>query len=811
MAHIADGRFAQGVQQLEEAYVILPHPSVLYNIAKAWDDAGDTERALAAYERYLATNPSDSEEVRARIVALEKKRIAAMVQPSPNPTQPGPTPKPGDTTQPKPGDPPKPGQPKPGQPKPGQPKPGQPKPGQPKPGQPKPGDKPRPNASDDIYDETVITASRSAQSPLDTPTSTTIITQQDIRLSGITRIPELLRRVAGMEVMQITGGDTNVSMRGQNQRLSNKLLVLLNGRVVKNDLLGSTFWESLPVDVNQIERIEVVRGPGSSLYGADAFSGVVNILTKKPGKGGNGVRAGIGDHAELFGSLWTSGSDGNFFYRSSAGYTRYPRWTREAQDGRVDIKKGFIAPNLGAQNARIDVRTLTRIDKDTSLEFGGGYARSEINFYGIGPFNDYHVGFNTFDVSGRLAAGAFEVRSDYTLLDAFAEQDHDYVGQTLYTGRPIQHSFATAVEGRFDPEWPKGLKHNLLTGLRYRLKDMDWNYLIDNPPTEHHVGLYAQDAMTFADGHLGLTLSGRLDYVPILETVVPSGRATFIAKPGADKRQAFKASIATAFRTPTFLESYLDIPIQLPLSGLDIQSQSSRDDNQGFSLEAENILAIELGYINRQSDSFDMEITAYYNRIDNFIELAQPRLLTLSNLQAGIGGLNHDTGNYRVGFGGWVNQCSVNNVFGGEIGGRFYGVEGLDIFANYAINYGLLQVPDGCADLGDERTSHHKFNIGTQLRSKFGLEGEVTFHYQTGQEWGEQIATLDGIELRKFDLPGYHLLNGRVGFSFLKDKEATASVVLFNALSGVFAPAPQMHPFGNRVGRRFMAYFEYQL
>src|SRR5262249_24652667 len=218
--------------------------------------------------------------------------------------------------------------------------------------------------TEDIYQETVVTASRNAQSPLDSPNSTTIITRQDIQLSGITRIPELLRRVAGADVMEITGGDTNVSLRGFNSRLANKLLVLVNGRPVYNDLLGSTLWESLTIDVDQIERIEVVRGPGSALYGADAFTGVVNIITIAPGEGKPGARFGYGDHNQAYGSAWVSGREGDFAYRASAGYTRNPRWTREVTPDRRDVTLSDFDPNLGSEDLRLDLRATQRLGPD---------------------------------------------------------------------------------------------------------------------------------------------------------------------------------------------------------------------------------------------------------------------------------------------------------------------------------------------------------------------------------------------------------------------------------------------------------------
>lgn len=778
MDHIAASRFSQGVAELERAYAILPHPAVLYNIARAWRDAGELEKSLAAYEQYLAENPDDTGEVEAAIDNLKariaKKKADAKAPPAPEPGQPAPEP---DAPAPEP--------------------------------TPAPAPAADPAPELDIYDEQVVTASRRAQSPLDSPNSTTIVTKQDIRLSGITRIPELLRRVAGMDVMQMTGGDANVSMRGANSRLSNKLLVLVNGRSVKNDVLGSTFWETLSIDVDQIERIEVVRGPGSSLYGADAFAGVVNIITIAPGEGSSGFRAGLGDATQTYGSAWATQRAGDFAYRASAGYTRYPRWTREVAAGRVDLHHADVDQNLGAQNARFDLRTSTRIAKDKALELGGGFARTDLELYGIGPFNDYTAKFDTADVSAAYKSDLINVRSNYTLLSATARANHDYIGHTLYDSDPLQHSFETSIEAAGTVGWPEGVTHGLLGGVQYRLKNIDWNYLVDEPPIQHAVGVYAQEALTFLENY-SFVVSGRLDYVPVLETVVPSGRASFIAKPGSSKH-AIRASVGTAFRTPTFLEAFLDVPIQLSLPGLDLQSSSTRQDDPDFLLDAENIVAADISYINQMSDDFQIEVNGYYHRISDFIVLADPRLLTLSNIADGIGGINPETGNYTVGFGGWANQCSIDHVFGGEVGGRFYGVEGWDIFANYAINYGIQELPDGCVVPEDQKTSRHKINVGTQLRTDFGLEGEITFHYQTAQVWGEQVATLDGIELRLFDLPDYHLLNGRVGFSFLERRNANVAFTVFNALADVFGEPPQMHPFGNRIGRRFMGFFSYRL
>jgi iron complex outermembrane receptor protein len=813
MTLIAKGNYTEGIAELEEADRILPHPNVTFNIARAHAEAANLEQAIAAYREYLASDPADREKVEKIVKELEgtlatqkawaaaekaqqQQQANAPKQPADQPgTTGGETPKPGEGEQ------------------------------GPKADQGRmtgdAGTKSTPGALDkketdkivgearteDVYQETVITASRGAQSPLDSPNSTTILTRQDIRLSGITRIPELLRRVAGMDVMQITGGDANVSMRGNNSRLSNKLLVLINGRTVQNDFLGSTFWESLPIDVDQVERIEVVRGPGSALYGANAFTGVVNIITIAPGEGRSGLRVGYGDQNQAYGSLWATVRDGDFAYRASAGYTRYPRWTREVGEGRTDIISEGTDQNLGAQNVRIDVRAARRFGENNELQIGGGFARADIDMYGIGPFNDYALQLDNIDVTTAFRSENFNARLYYLRATGHASANSAYVGQSLYATDPQQNSLGAEFEfvGHFAA--PQLLQHEVHVGVSYRLKSIDWSYLADELPDENHVAGFLQDSIHIGK-YVTAVLSGRVDYVPYIGRVIPSPRGSVIIKP--TERQAIRLSGSTAFRTTTFLESYLDLPIQLTLPGVELISASKRQEDPDFKTNPEQIVTVEASYLNQQSDFFEFEVTGYYNRITDLIELADARPVTLSNKDQGIGGLNPETGRYTVAFGGWANRCDVYNVLGGELGGRVYPVEGLDVFANYAINFAPQDLPEGCSVPADERTSRHKLNAGVQVRTNAGIDGEVTFHYQSEQTWGEQVATLEGIVYQSFPLPAYTLLNARLGYRFLKDR-AEVSATVFNALAGVTGDPPQMHPFGNRVGRRFMGFFSFRL
>jgi len=148
---------------------------------------------------------------------------------------------------------------------------------------------------EDLLNQELITASKKTESLLDSPLSASIITRQEIERAGATSIMEAMRLVPGVIVREQTPGNYDIHLRGfdnlpPNAGLplaSNLLtLVMIDNRVVYDYLNGGTFWESLPIDLNDVERIEVIRGPSSALYGPNAVTGVINIITRRPDKDG---------------------------------------------------------------------------------------------------------------------------------------------------------------------------------------------------------------------------------------------------------------------------------------------------------------------------------------------------------------------------------------------------------------------------------------------------------------------------------------------------------------------------------------------
>jgi iron complex outermembrane receptor protein len=177
-------------------------------------------------------------------------------------------------------------------------------------------------------EETVSIASRYEQPISQAPSNVYVITDEDIRQSGAIDIPTPLRRVPGMEVMQMNGADFNVSVREDNQTAANKLLVMVDGRSIYIDTQGIVLWKLLPVTLPEIKRIEVLKGPASVLYGFNAFDGIINIITKSPEEmKGTTLQFGGGNVGTLTASAIQAGTVDKFGYRLSIGTNQNADWT----------------------------------------------------------------------------------------------------------------------------------------------------------------------------------------------------------------------------------------------------------------------------------------------------------------------------------------------------------------------------------------------------------------------------------------------------------------------------------------------------
>lgn len=223
-----------------------------------------------------------------------------------------------------------------------------------------------------LFNEPVTTsATGSPQRAPEAPADMQIISQEDIRRSGAFDLPTIISRVAGIDVLPFSAGHTDINVRGYNQSSSPRLLVLINGRQVYLDHYGVTFWRNLPVQLSEIRQIEVVKGPNTALFGFNAVSGVVNIITYNPkfdDTNAAQVRAGTGDY--LGGSLVASRRFGEkLSARLSLGAERGEEWKNTLG---VDPTR---LHDPRAVSAAID--TVAQLTDRTELRVEGSWSNSQ--------------------------------------------------------------------------------------------------------------------------------------------------------------------------------------------------------------------------------------------------------------------------------------------------------------------------------------------------------------------------------------------------------------------------------------------------
>lgn len=835
MRLIGEGQIDQGIAELEEAHRILPHPNVLFNIARAQAEAGRYEQALDYYERYLESDPADRASVEAQITELrarlQSQRAASA---APAPSTPVPTPSEGgadtpvasddeitaledsagqidalgqaaaseelraraerlralarslrerrarEAATPEPTETPTPTPITPETPEPG------------------PVSPPVGAREGDTYEESVVSSARAAQSPLDAPNSTTIVTAQDLRLSGVQEPGQALRRVAGVSLLQTDPGNVQLNIRGLNQRLSNRVVVLVDGRSVYLDFLGTTLWQLLPLNTEDIERIEVIRGPASALYGADAFSGIVNILTRNPGDGGNYVSAGVGNEGQFRLATGASARVDRFRFRLSGGYQRANQYALEVGTSRVDARPTAVDPNLGYDRLQFNGDASARLGSGVTLRFGGGLATGSFTFQGLSRLRQLH------GQNGMFSQAFVQLETDVGLsARVYWNRISAYVqnparidgGLELAQRHDVRRQDVVDVELVYRNSFDlAGIDNQVIAGVGYRFKEIDWDWIAGGIQTQHHGSVFVQDTMRFSDV-VQIVLSARGDLHPLVGPQV-SPRGSIVVHPTAG--QTIRLTGGAAFRSPTFVESYVSVPNATPVRGATAFGVGST------SLNPERMISVELGYMNAMTEYFSLELNGYFNFVYDFIFLSNNQAFRLADYARGTPRAGYDPNNQAFAAGQlfFANEPGIFRQLGGELGARVYPVAGLDIYANYAIHE-TAPLAGGAANspfARDARTSAHMVNAGVQYRAPFGLHLAVDFSWQSAQTWVEQEldANTNQVVFTSFGLPDYVTLNARVGWSLFDDHLDLAIVG-----TNLVADGHREHPFGQPIDRRF--------
>ena len=457
-----------------------------------------------------------------------------------------------------------------------------------------------------------------------------VITQDDIKKIGATSIPELFRAVPGLEVGGIDASNTAVSARGFNWRFSNKLLVLVDGRAVYQSLWSGVLWDQQLTPVEDIERIEVIRGPGATLYGANAVNGVINIVTKH-------AADTLGRLATLQGGVTT---------------------ISEQKFGRFFARQGARIGRRGAFRLYVIGRNRPSLVDEEAEAFNGGARALQAGFRLDWEPND----FDAFTVQGDYQVLDFDVTLVGTpsfVLPTLGEQttDEDADGfnvlgrwtrtwtrdNTLtvqaYIDNTMRSEFDLATKvNTFDFDvshyFSWGRRFETVWGLGYRsvvdeamsMAGGDVSFQAPNFQADLFSAFLQQD-VNFFDGRLRASIGSKFEHNDFSGfEIQPSVRAIWVDPHG----WSLWGAVSRAVRTPSRLETSMrgDLGLQPPDPSRGIALPVRLSILGSPDLEAEDLLAFELGFRKKWGGHTVLDITGYAHKYNGLFEVvtAPPEL-----------------------------------------------------------------------------------------------------------------------------------------------------------------------------------------
>ena len=441
-------------------------------------------------------------------------------------------------------------------------------------------------------DTVVVTASRTEVRVVDAPVTTSVVTGESLATTASSNVGDALRSVPGVNVIQLSARDVQVTSRQSTGTVTNSQLVLMDGRSIYLDFFGLVMWDLLPANQGDIEQIEVVRGPASATLGANAMTGAVNIITKPPRQSvgttvtmsggwidreaGSTVGQGVGS---VFGTnaTVTRAPTDRLAYRISAGYFRSDAFPRPT--GRIPVIDdprlpgatvgGALYPedrssafgdafaNRGTSQPKFDVRVDQELS-DGRISYSGGVAGTEgLVHTGVGPFDVQRgsylgyakLGYERGDLRAQVFTNLLNGGAPNLLLP-----DPD-TGQPVHLGFKSQTFDAEIGHSRF-----VGQRNYLTYGGNVRLNTFDITIGPDGGD-RLELGAYLQDEIFF--DRFRLVLGGRVDKFGNLAKPVFSPRVSFMMKPGVD--HSVTLSYNRAFRSPSMINNFLDMQVVQPV------------------------------------------------------------------------------------------------------------------------------------------------------------------------------------------------------------------------------------------------------
>ena len=460
-----------------------------------------------------------------------------------------------------------------------------------------------------------------------------VITSEDIRRSGVTSIPEALRLAPGIQVARIDANKWAITSRGFNNQFANKLLVMIDGRTVYTPSFSGVYWDAQDTLLEDIQRIEVIRGPGASVWGANAVNGVINIITRSAQDTGGGFSTvSAGDQEKLlagfrYGTTFGSGDAARFYVKyGDHGASYSPATGGEGGDDWTSLRAGFRADGqfstqdlwtLQGDIYDADENQLVNEWKDPDVPGNAVYAP----FYLVPDTRD------KVDSSGWNLLGRWE----HLLTAESGLQLQVYFDHTERSEMIIAQVHDT-LDIDFQHQFQPLPGHDLIWGLGYRRirDDFDNGFLgtmIPESSTRDLYSAFVQDEIELVPRQWRLILGSKFehnDYTGF--EVQPTARLLWTP----DFRNTFWGAVSRAVRTPSRLERgsqmvSMIVPAMPPFLP---QPHVLRSLGNG-DFDSEKLIAYELGYRSQPRENISLDLALFYNDYDDLqsFEAVQPENL----------------------------------------------------------------------------------------------------------------------------------------------------------------------------------------
>jgi iron complex outermembrane receptor protein len=562
---------------------------------------------------------------------------------------------------------------------------------------------------EDLMNIQVTSVARRPEKLIEAASAIQVITQEDIRRSGATSIPEALRLADNLQVAQKGSHDWAISARGFNTELGNKLLVMIDGRTVYTPLYSGVFWDVQDYLLEDIDRIEVISGPGGALWGANAVNGVINIITKSAADTqGLYAEAGGGSQPQDFAGVRYGGA-----LAPGTRFRVYGKYFNRNAEVLANGNSGSDAWRQGRGGFRVDSERSAQDRLTVQGDFYG--SREAMQTPGIA----YTSGDNI------LARWSHDVSEQSDLsLQSYFDQTHltDPVAPLVFSGAPAGtlHDDLNTYDVDFQHRFRIGPANRIVWGLGFRRT----HDVVGNAPAvaflpavlDHNLySAFVQDEILVRK-NLSFTLGTKLEYYDYTGVEVePDARLSW----NLSSDQALWAAISRAVRTPSRIDRDLSEaapPYLVVVKG-------------GANYTSETVIAYELGYRAQLTSTFTMSISSFYNSYDDVRSVS----VTPNTI---------------------LPYYFANNLYGHNYGLEFSGhyqvLDGWSLHAGYTLLEEHLHVQPGQFDVNNARYETADPEHQLSFRSSLNLPGRVEL--DAGLRWVDTLHNTTGTVPAYFEL-----------------------------------------------------------